>query len=104
MHPFLQRGYERQTIGDTFGRLPSPHDPQGAIVHNLLSTLMDRDALRRVGTTAKNRKLQGPVASPQRFTSPVSGPNDPRAMAAGAHKMNAPRNIGKTRGQSAGIA
>ncbi len=103
MHRLLQT-YERRVAHHTLRHMPSPHDPQSAIANNLQATLMDRDALRRAGTTAKNRKLQGPVASPQRFTSPAMGPNTAPQMQSGAHKMNAPRNVAKTRGQSAGIA
>jgi hypothetical protein len=84
-------------------RLPAVQHPTSAIARNLQETLMDRDALRRIKTTARNRKLQGPVASPQRFIEPVSGPNTPPAMIAGSHKMNARRVVNKTRGQSGGI-
>ncbi|MFL5910765.1 MAG: hypothetical protein ACJ768_09395 [Gaiellaceae bacterium] len=88
----------RRVLDNTF-RLPPVHDPTRAISENLHATLMDRDALRRVKTTAgQSRKLTATVHSPQVFTRPDGGINQPASMAAGAHKMNARRLSTKTAG------
>jgi hypothetical protein len=93
----------RPVFTNTF-RLPPVQDPTGAIARNLQATLMDVDALRRIKTTAKNRKLSGGIPSPQAFTRAAGGSsNDPAAMASGSHKMNARRLINKTSGSSAGM-
>jgi hypothetical protein len=91
----------RQVMTSTL-RLPPVQDVGGAVAGNLLATLTDRDALRRIKTTYGQRKLTGGVASPQQFTSPAL-PNDPREMATGAVKMNSRRLVNKTRGTTAGM-
>jgi hypothetical protein len=89
---------ERRILRSTF-RLPMMQDPTGVAADNLRATLMDRDALRRIKTTAgQSRKLTGTIHSPQRFTSPATGVNTPEAMAAGSVKMNARRLSNKTPG------
>jgi hypothetical protein len=90
----------RRVLDNTF-RLPPIQEPTAAIAANLRDTLMDRDALRRIKTTASNRKCRATLASPQRFTRPDGGINQAPAMDAGAHKMNARRLVNKTRGASA---
>lgn len=91
----------RQVMTSTF-RLPPVHDPTRAIARNLHDTLMDRDALRRIKTTAgQSRKCYASLASPQRFTRPDGGINQAASMDAGAVKMNARRLVNKTPGTSA---
>lgn len=90
----------RPVFTNTF-RLPPVQDPTGAIARNLQATLMDSDALRRIKTTARNRKLPALVQTPQVFTRAAGGSsNDPAAMASGAHKMNARRLVNKTASSS----
>jgi hypothetical protein len=90
----------RPVFTNTF-RLPPVQDPTGAIARNLHDTLMDRDALRRIKTTARNRKLSGGINTPQQFVRATGGSsNDPAAMATGAHKMNARRLVNKTASSS----
>jgi len=85
-------------------RLPQIQNTHGALTRQLQASLMERDSLRRVKTTARNRILQGPVSSPQLFVSqPSGGVNTPGSMAGGAVKMNARRLVSKTPGQSAGV-
>jgi hypothetical protein len=91
----------RPVFTNTF-RMPQPQDPTGVIARNLHDTLMDRDALRRIKTTARNRILSGTVHSPQTFTRPDGGVNQPDSMAAGAVKMNARRLVNKTAAAAAG--
>jgi hypothetical protein len=91
---------ERRILRSTF-RLPMMQDPTGVIAGNLRETLMDRDSLRRIKTTGgQSRKLIGTIDSPQVFTRPDGGVNQPGSMDAGAHKMNARRLVGKTPGSA----
>lgn len=84
-------------------RMPEIQHPARAIANELQSTLMDRAPSTRLAkTTARNRKLGGPVASPQKFVTDA-GSNTAPTMASGAHKMNARRLVNKTPGQTAGI-
>jgi hypothetical protein len=85
----------RPVFDNTF-RLPQVQQPTQAIARNLQATLMDRDSLRRIKTTARNRKLSGGIPTPQVFARATGGgSNDPAAMASGSHKMNARRLVGK---------
>lgn len=89
-------------MSDTI-RLPELQDVPGRLTTQFQSSLMVRDALRRV-KTSPTRICTAPLAELQRFVEqPSGGTNTPAAMAAGAHKMNSRRLVAKTRGQSAGI-
>jgi hypothetical protein len=81
-------------------RLPAVQDIDGAIAGNLQATLQDRDALRRIRTTAGNRIAKGGLPSPQHFTRPDGGVNQAPSMDAGAVKMNARRLVNKTPGNA----
>lgn len=81
-------------------RLPAVQRPTEAIAANLQATLMDPDALRRIKTTASNRKCRGGLVSPQVFTRPDGGINQAPSMDAGAAKMNARRLVNKTPGNA----
>ncbi len=101
MHPLLLPPARRM---EGVIRMPSPQNAGAAFTQQLLDSMMSRDALRKVKTTASNRIALGPLSSPQMFvTEPAGGTNTPESMAPGAHKMNARRLVSKTRGASAGI-
>lgn len=101
MHPLLQPPQRRMA---TKIRMPAIQNVSRAVAGNLQATLMDRDALRRIKTTARNQICTAPLATPQIFvTVPSGGVNTPASMRAGSHKMNSPRAVAKTRGQSAGL-
>jgi hypothetical protein len=85
-------------------RMPEVQRVDESITRNLQETLMDRDALRRVKTGARQTRVcVAPLAQLQKFVTPQGGVNTAPSMAAGAHKMNSRRLVAKTRGQSAGI-
>lgn len=101
MHPMLLPPSRRM---EGVLRLPTVQNAHGAATQQFQASLMHSDALRRVKTTAKNRIVLGPLATPQRFvTAPSGGVNTPGSMASGSHKMNSRRLVAKTRGQSAGM-
>lgn len=99
MHPLLQPPQHRMS---TKIRMPAIQDVSHAVAGNLQASLMDRDAFRLIKTTARNRICSGPLSSPQLFVT-SGGVNTPASMRAGSHKMNSPRSVAKTRGQSAGL-
>ena len=84
-------------------RMPEIQHVAHALASELQASLMDaQPATRLAKTTSRNRKLSGPLASPQRFVMDA-GSNSHPAIAAGAHKVNARRLVNKTPGQTAGI-
>jgi hypothetical protein len=91
----------RRIMGQTM-RLPPVQEPNAVIARNLLETLMDSDALRRIKRSMQSNKASGPLATMQRFTRPDGGINQAPSMDAGAHKMNARRVVNKTPGKTAG--
>ncbi len=83
-------------------RMPELQHAQAKTVQSFQGSLMVQDAIRRAGTTS-NRICRASLPSPQVFLEPSGGTNTPGSMAAGGVKMNARRNVSKTRGQSAGV-
>jgi len=101
----MLRTHQRRVMSAPF-RLPLPpgQDIGARLSTNLLTTLMDpTSSLPRIKGTRPHHAM-GPLPAFQRFTMHgPGGPNAPATLAAGAHKMNARRLTGKTRGTGAGI-
>lgn len=84
-------------------RLPMVQDIGGAATRRWYASLRVADSLRLVKTSQSN-KATGPLSSPQRFVlEDIGYPNAATSMQGGLRIANAPRLVGQTRGQAAGL-